>query len=529
MAELDKFESDSRRLHPDLFSKDVLSGDAIPVRLPHYQIKDSSLYFLTSKSEFAKLSSAEKAVWNAIDGTLNLKDLRERFDVSVDITIMRFVDLSVCELLPVDFPPNRSRILVFEPHMDDAALSVGGIMWLRRYNSEFIIVTLAGISNWTTQVMIGRDYFDIETITQLRKAESEIYVRHIGGRHTAHPMLEAPLRYNYGHWKLDWFHQHRKSAAAFNNHTAGPLEHEKWAVLIEKTIIDLRPNEIWFPLGLGFHVDHELTRTACLSLFVSKPELFDGTVIKFYQDVPYASIAPNHMNDLVSTLKNAGTNLKEERVDISDVMGEKLQLLTLFRSQFKMEPIRTGVEASARNAAEPGKFGEVLYQVLALPTSKIESLACYPEKESVYSVALELEKWLRRNCSVKLIKILLAEGVGRWAEDMQLLLDVFHNTNFEVHVPCDCLVETETLASDRITVCSVKNRWKWWFADAVRTIVTQPGPLVLVSGKHQEQKRYAGILSMLSVGSDSIVAPTMNQFVLALRLVTSKDPTKGVK
>jgi len=523
MAELDKFESDSRRLHPDLYSEDVLSGDAIPIRLPHYQLIDSSLFFLTSKREFVKLSNAEKNVWNAIDGILNVKELQALFDVNVDNSIKRFVDLYVCELLPVNFTPNRSRILVFEPHMDDAALSVGGIMWLRRYNCEFIIATLAGISNWTTQVMIGRDYFDIETISQLRKAESEIFVRHIGGRHIVHPMLEAPLRYNYGHWKLDWFHQHSRSIGAFNNHTAGPLEHEKWAVLIEKSIIDLRPNEIWFPLGLGFHVDHELTRSACLSLLKSKPDLFQDAVIKFYQDVPYASIAPNHTNELVSTFNKAGTNLKEERIDISGVMVEKLQLLTIFRSQFKMEPICIGVKASARNTAEPGKFGEVLYQVQALPTSKIEPLSCYPEKESVYRLALKLEKWFRRNCSVKLIRILQAEGVGRWAEDMQFLLDVFPSSKFEVHLRCDCLLETDTLVSDRITVRSVKNRWKWWFANAVRTIVTQPGPLVLVSGKHLEQKRYAGILSMLSIGSDSIVAPTMNQFILALRVVISKD------
>lgn len=185
------------------------------------------------------------------------------------------------------------------------------------------------------------------------------------------------------------------------------------------------------------------------------------------------------------------------------------------------------MEASAKIATtESNSFGELFYRVLTPPASIIEPLSCRAEKESVYIVAQKLAPWLHRNRSVKLIRIIQAEAVGRWAEDMQFLLEIFPNATFEVHVPLDCLAETGSLVSSRITIYPIKNRWKWWFANAVRTIVSRPGPLVLLSGSHDEQKRYAGIISMLGLGSDSIVAPTMNQFILALRMVNNGEDTK---
>lgn len=530
MSELAKFESNSRRLHPSIFKDALLVGDAIPVLLPHFHLQGDSIFFLTSQRVFASLNKSEKAIWHAIDGTSSVNGLRKRFGESLDATIGRFVDLLVCELVPVYFPNNRRRVVVIEPHMDDAALSVGGTMWQRRYDCEFIIVTLVGISNFTTQGVIGREYFDSKTISQLRKDESEIFCRHIGGRHIAHHILEAPLRYSTDQWNLSWFRQHRKSIYAFVNHTAGPGEHEEWASIIENTIIEQQPDEVWMPLGLGYHVDHELTRSACLALFAAKPELFKGIICKFYQDVPYAVIAPNHMNDILSTLRNAGAQLEEERVDISAVMDEKLQLLTLFRSQFKIDPIRIRIEECARNAAvNAGNFGEVLYRLHKLPTNKVDQMATIAVKERVSSLVKGVVPWFKRNRHKPLIKILLAVGVGRWSEDVQYLLDNFPKAQFEIYVPSDCLIETETFISPRITIHAGENRWKGWFKNAIWTIISRPGPLVLISGGDDyRQKRYADMLSKVSIGSDSIVALTMNQFVLALRLADNMKEKKGV-
>ena len=96
-----RFEPNPRRLHPRIFLNGSLSGDSVPVCLPHFHVKDNSLYFLTSQRMHADLNDIEKAIWNAIDGTSCVDVLRELFGPSVDHTVERFIDLLVCELLPI--------------------------------------------------------------------------------------------------------------------------------------------------------------------------------------------------------------------------------------------------------------------------------------------------------------------------------------------------------------------------------------------------------------------------------------------
>src|SRR5262249_55274641 len=151
---------------------------------------------------------SEKVIWEAIDGKTSIANLRNRFP-AVDSVLNWFASLGVCELPPAGFPSGRRRILVIEPHMDDAALSVGGIMWLRRIKCEFTVLSLAGVSNFTSYYESGRDFFDIAEVTALRKAESTLFLKHVGGHHLTLNLLEAPLRYQNGQWTLDWFGRHR--------------------------------------------------------------------------------------------------------------------------------------------------------------------------------------------------------------------------------------------------------------------------------------------------------------------------------
>lgn len=525
MAESAGFVSNPRLMHPELFSGGALSGSAVPVRLPHYRVREDALYFLTSQKAFAGLDSFERQLWEAVDGQTTVSALRERFGAQADAALARFIDLLVCEMVPETAPAGRLRIAVIEPHMDDAALSVGGIMWQRRNECEFHIVTLAGITNFTTQITIGRDYFDPQTVSDLRRDESVLWARHVGGRHYLHTQREAPLRYSVEPWSLEWYRRNKKAVGAFVNHTAGPEEHLSWAELIEKTIAELKPDQLWVPLGLGYHVDHELTRNAFWWLAAEKPALLDGMELYCYLDVPYATIAPNHAIDLLQALKEAGAVLLEQKIDITDVMPVKLQLLTLFRSQFKIDPIRVKVEACARKVAEPqASFAEVMYRVRTLPDSWVDQVSTVAISRRVLSLTRELSPWFERNHLAPFIRVLVAVGVGRWAEDLGFLLDSFPYSHFEVHLPKDCMIETRTLSSPRVTTVAVDIKWKNWLGNAVRTMVCHPGPIVLISGSDDDkQKRIADALSAVSIGSDSLVALTMNQFVLALRQVRKAD------
>lgn len=480
-----------------------LPHDIIPIRRPHFQAKDGALYFLISQHPHALLEDSEWALWDALDGKTSIADLRERF-AAADYVVTRFASLGVCELLPGGFPSERRRILVIEPHMDDAVLSVGGTMWLRRNECEFNVLTLAGVGNFTTYYVLARDFFDIGQVTALRKAESALCLKHIGGHHTTLDLLEAPLRYRNDHWTLEWFRQHRDSIWTFVARSPGRGDFEEWTASLARFFTGLEGEEIWMPLGVGDHADHQLAREACLQI-LSQPDLIRGRKIRFYEELPYTANWRGHADRITAELRKAGARLKQERVNISEAMTEKLHLLSIFGSQFKMNYIKAVIEKSAE---------EVLYEVVTPPCRTIDPIPCYVDAEHAFEMARKVAPWMRRHRSASLIRLFVLTPFGRWAQDMQLLLDLFPQARFEVFMAQRRMVETETFSSPRIQIRPVNSGR--WYAAAGRLMLSRPSPLVIVASPGME--RYARWLSAACVGSDSIVAPSLNVLTLGLRL-----------
>ena len=97
--------------------------------------------------------------------------------------------------------------------------------------------------------------------------------------------------------------------------------------------------------------------------------------------------------------------------------------------------IKVRVEACSKAlGGPPESYSELWYRVAAAPTENIDMLATSAVKETVYRVARDVAPWLRRNRNARAIGIVLAVPMGRWAEDIQFLLDCFPNAQFEVHM-----------------------------------------------------------------------------------------------
>src|SRR5262249_50043954 len=152
-------------------------------------------------------------------------------------------------------------------------------------------------------------------------------------------------------------------------HHSSSEELHIWTDAMRKVLQHERVHEVWFPLG-GPHTDHQLTRDACLALMREDPELFEGLETRFYQDVPYAGRSPEFTPTVVQALKKAGAVLSPEVVEISSVFREKLHLVSLYGSQFKIEVIGPEVEKNARMAAEDGGLAERFWLVRKPPTVK---------------------------------------------------------------------------------------------------------------------------------------------------------------
>ena len=502
----------------------ALPSDAAVVRRPHFQLREDSLFFLISQRPFAVLNHAEQNLWNVLENEASVGALRASLGDSAEEGIRRLLALDVAELVPPAPVGKRRRVMVIEPHMDDAVLSVGGLMLQRRGECEFLIVTIATRSVATSYRDLDREFFDIETVSGIRKAESGIVARLLGGRHIPLGLADATLRYHPQNWTLDWFRRHKPAVYMCLQHAPGPDELEQWTSTLAKAIDDLQPEEIWMPLGAGMHTDHQLTRHACLNILRANPRLVEQCVCRFFQDVPYAADYPAHTAALIKTFGEAGARLDEERVDITTVMVEKMHLLSIYASQWKTEVIQRRVQACAKALGGPPEgYRELWYRVAAGPTTNIDTLDTSAVKESVCHVARELAPWLRRNRSAPVIGLLLTVPVGRWTADMRFLLDYFPGSRFEVHMQAKFAAEAEMFTSDRISIQVGGNRWRWVFGDALKAVIARPLPLVIISGRLMEKKgRWLARLGLLS---DPVVAPTMGDFILALQNSKTRPTT----
>ena len=116
--------------------------------------------------------------------------------------------------------------------MDDAVLSVGGLMWALRNTCEFTVVSIAGHSNFTSYYMLDREFFNVARVSALRKAESELVMRLLGGRHVILEEYDAPLRCQPGNWTLDWYRRHRRSIIAYIHHCSPENEISNWTATV---------------------------------------------------------------------------------------------------------------------------------------------------------------------------------------------------------------------------------------------------------------------------------------------------------
>jgi len=488
-----------------------VTGGSIVYRRPHFRRVKEDLFFLISRRPFLRLSSDESAVWDALGDASAVDELRGRFPEVANRVIARFLELGLCDLAEPKYSGARRRIIVFEPHSDDAVLSVGGTMWMRRHDHEFIVVTIASRSNYTSYYELEREFFNVEEVSSLRNAEGALFARLIGGQHRPLGQLDAPLRYRNGDWSLDWFRRHKPSILAFVWHPSGKGEHQAWTDAVRAVLRDVRAEEVWIPLG-GPHTDHRLARNACLRALVEDAPANDWTV-RFYQEVPYGTRFPEFTPAAIDALGRAGIGLIREDVPIGQVFEEKLRLTSIYASQFKVEAMRAQIEASAREAGGEDGLAERFW-CLERPFKATESLCSIEDDPEVHRTSERLSAWARRHRRARRIRMLLLAPAGLWAEDMEFLLLRFPQSQFDVYAsPAD--VAVASFASPRIRVRYAGAGAHGWKQLCLRLSLARPLPTLLLAG--QERLGMARCLAFFWPLCDPLVLPTMEHLVLGLR------------
>jgi LmbE family N-acetylglucosaminyl deacetylase len=406
--------------------------------------------------------------------------------------------------LPKDcgpFPAHRRRVLVIEPHADDAVLSVGGTMWLRRHECAFAIATMASRSNHTRYRDLG-SHHDIKAVTDMRRAESELAARALGGSHICVGMTDAALRYRDTEWSPEFYQRHRVSISASLARAPDAAELQRWSEAVQRLVREQQPAEIWFPLG-GPHADHMLTADACLSVFAADRSLVRDRVLRIYQEVPYAVRYPRHISSVLAAVTRCGALLEKEVVSIETVRAEKRRLASLYGSQETEQFFGAG-----------GELPETFWRVRNLPRIAAAGIAAQAASAEPAAVR-PLASWVARNRNAALIRVLLTTPTGRWQSDLELLCRAFPHARFEVWAARIAEAEVTEVASERVHVKIVGGGAGAWLLDSVRTALPHPAPTLL----HASAERVPGgrLLSSLWLGNDTAVVSSMDHLAAALR------------
>lgn len=435
--------------------------------------------------------------------------LREIF---AEEAIEAFRCRDLCELVELEFSPARRRVLVIEPHPDDAALSLAGTMWLRRHQCEFVVATLAGRSNYTSYYDLGRDFFDVDRIAGLRRQESELFARMLGGRHIDIGRTDAALRYRDRPWSLDYFRSNRVAISAATSRTADRDERAAWTLAVETLLATTASEEVWIPLGAP-HADHVLTINACLAAFVSSPALIAGRVLRIYLDVPYAARTPYFSGEMLSALAQAGVKLEAESSPIGAAFEQKLRLVSIYASQFKIDAMRKDIEASARAGESARVPTERLWRISELPT-RIDPAGIFPESADKRRQEQAAEKWLTRNRAARRVRLLLLIPTGRWASDLARLREVLPDARFEVIASPAAWAEVSEAPCEAVELRQAGKGTQAWALLALRLAAAIPAPTIFHVG--ERRSREAGWLARLWPLSDTLVVTSMNRVMRAV-------------
>jgi len=205
------------------------------------------------------------------------------------------------------------NITIVSPHIDDAILSLGGLIRNTTGAENRVSVQYVfSISDWVNPDSIdgAPPSTGQASITEIRKKEEALVCSELGYQYDFFDFMDLPLR--------------KGEATSEMNGLIGDIKNK-----LEKT---LHPSDdCFFPLGFG-HPDHKVVNEIGLNL------LARGYEVLFYEDLPYAAYGDYNYEERCSFLKQEG--LEPVLVEIN--IGQKLKTLKLYASQMS-EKWLTGI------------------------------------------------------------------------------------------------------------------------------------------------------------------------------------------
>jgi LmbE family N-acetylglucosaminyl deacetylase len=440
---------------------------AVVRRRPHYRRAGGEVFFLLSRHPALALTAAEAALFDAIDGGATVAELTARHPGAA-AALERWQAAEVVELVSPVAPPSPPTpptpprapgppLVVIEPHMDDAALSAGGRLLRRRGLQPIVLLAATRQSNVSCYWSLGRDFFAPGPVTALRIAESELAAELAGASFRSLDRADAPLRFQPAErWCPESFPRLHDALAPYLAFPPQPGEVRRLAAALTEAILPLAPAELWMPLGAGGHIDHRLTRDACLLMIAEHWDRFAACSVLLYEDHPYSGYFPGQAARIVRAFAAHGVRLEPESEDVTEVFGAKLRLVSVYGSQFKGRAMEPALRQRAEEAGGgEGRLAERGFRLAGRPVPVAES-ALAPDARELRRLRQELGRWLARRERTAAVTVVCGAAVGRFAESARALLAAFPGAAVRVLIGNEQLWETAAFRHPRLEVRGVR-------------------------------------------------------------------------
>lgn len=215
----------------------------------------------------------------------------------------------------------KSKYLIVSPHPDDACFSLGGS--ILRFRSHHIMIwdvftnkkfNVLNINDLNAQKLILKEEYEAIRCMHVNCVLGDLKDAQLRGYKRLSEIVGVPVDVGCLIKKEQNVYREIK---------------EKFKEILN----EWRPNVIGIPMGVGYHIDHILSREAVLE--IQKRHDFK---IFFYEDLPYAH-NEKWLKDALEHLQRR-MKIKEFKIQVDTYFKEKEALLRIYKSQIKDRDIR---------------------------------------------------------------------------------------------------------------------------------------------------------------------------------------------
>ncbi len=258
-----------------------------------------------------------------------LQTVSMHIDMPDQKTLDRYSVARVCREIAMVYNELRQQKIInfyLSPHFDDVVFSCGGLIYeqIRQGQDALVVTIFGGTPDYSRIGSFARAIhkkWKSQDPVSLRRVEDMKAVETLGAKLLQLDFLDCIYRQNKDNAPLYNDYESMKGIMHPNDNNLVELIYDRIVGVIQQ--YKHKEFQVFAPLGVGNHVDHQIVKIVGLRL------LSKGYNVFFYEEIPYCLWYPEGLQDVIAKNENEWSS-KIFSIDIK----AKLNSIKPYNSQF---------------------------------------------------------------------------------------------------------------------------------------------------------------------------------------------------